>query len=81
MVLKFFEIFSQPSGLVGKPNHPVHYIRFAGMIVWILFFVWVSYFSFEIGIAFLLFCWIPDFVRNFLTKFQNLSESFGLVEN
>ena len=24
MVLKFFEIFSQPSGLVGKPNQPVH---------------------------------------------------------
>ena len=24
MVLKFFEIFSQPSGPVGKPNQPVH---------------------------------------------------------
>ena len=24
MVLKFFEIFSQSSGPVGKPNQPVH---------------------------------------------------------
>ena len=38
MVLKFFEIFSQPSRLVGKLNQPVHLVRFAGMIVWIFSF-------------------------------------------
>ena len=51
------------------------------MIVWVLFFVWVSSWSFEVGIAFLLFCWIPDSVRNFLTKVHNVSQSFGLIEN
>ena len=51
------------------------------MIVWVLFFVWVSSWSFEVGIAFLLFFWIPESVRNFMTKFQNFSQSFGLVEN
>ena len=51
------------------------------MIVWVLFFVWVSSWSFEVGIVFLLFFWIPEFVRNFLTKVQNFSQSFGLVEN
>ena len=54
-VQKVFEIFSQPSGLVGKPNQPVHWVRFSIMIVWVLFFVWVSSWSFEVGIAFLLF--------------------------
>ena len=80
-VLKFFEICSQPYGLVGKPNQPVYWVRFSRMIIWILFFVWVSSWSFEIGIAFLLFCWILESVRNFLTKVQNFSQSFGLVEN
>ena len=32
-VLKFFEIFSQPSGPVGKPNQPIHLVRFSGMAV------------------------------------------------
>ena len=27
-VMKFFEIFSQPSVLVGKPNQPVHWLGF-----------------------------------------------------
>ena len=41
-VLKFFEILSQPSGLVGKPNHPVHWVRFSGTAVLVLcFFVLV----------------------------------------
>ena len=56
MVMKIFEIFSQSSGLVGKPNQPVHWVRFSRMIVWVLFFAWVSSWSFEVGIAFLLFC-------------------------
>ena len=41
-VLKFFEIFSQPYVLVGKPNQPVHWVRFSGTAVWVLcFFVLV----------------------------------------
>ena len=28
-VLKFFEIFSQLSGLIGKPNQLVHWVRFS----------------------------------------------------
>ena len=32
-VLKFFEIFSQLSGLIGKPNQPVHWVRFSGTAV------------------------------------------------
>ena len=79
--MKFFEIFSQSSGQVGKPNHLVHWVRFSRMIVWVLFFVWVSSWSFEVGIALLWLCWILDSVRNFLTKVQNVSQSFGYVEN
>ena len=41
-VLKNFEIFSQPAGLVGKPNQPVHWVLFSGIVVWVLFFVCVS---------------------------------------
>ena len=61
-VLKNFEIFSQPSEMVGKSNHPVHWVRFSRMILWVLFFVWVGSWSFEVGIAFLLSCWIPESV-------------------
>ena len=32
-VLKFFEIFSQLSGLIGKPNQPVHWVRLSGTAV------------------------------------------------
>ena len=28
-ILKIFEIFYQPDGLVGKPNHPIHWVQFA----------------------------------------------------
>ena len=38
-VRKIFEIFYQSSGLVGKPNQPVHWVRFSIMIVRVLFFV------------------------------------------
>ena len=50
-VLKFFEIFSQPDGLVGKPNQSVHWARFSGTAVWVLFFVCIGYWSFEVRIA------------------------------
>ena len=32
-VVKLFEIFSQLSGLIGKPNQPVHWVRFSGTTV------------------------------------------------
>ena len=31
--MNIFEIFFQPSGPVGKPNHPVHLVQFAGNAV------------------------------------------------
>ena len=33
MVLKVFGIFSQSSGLIGKQNQPVHWVRFSGTAV------------------------------------------------
>ena len=80
-VMKFFEIFSQPSGLVGKLNQSVHWVRFSRTAVWVCFFVYIGSWSFVVRIALCLFCWILDFVRNVLTKFQNFSQSFGLFEN
>ena len=80
-VLKGFEIFSQSNGQVGKPNQPVHWVRFSEIAVWVLCFVYIGSWSFVVIIELRLFCWIPDYVRNFLTKFQNFSQSFGLVEN
>ena len=80
-VLKSFEIFSQPDGPVGKPNQPVHWVRFSEMAVWVLFFVCIGSWSFRVRIALRLFCWIPEYVRNVLTKFQNFYQSFELVEN
>ena len=50
------------------------------MAVWVLCFVYIGSWSFVVRIALHLFFWIPDSVRNFLTKFQNFSQSFGLVE-
>ena len=80
-VLTSFEIFSHLAGPVGKPNQPVHWVRFSGTVVWVLCFVCIGSWKFGIRIAFYLFFWIPYSVRNFLTKFQNFSQSFGLVEN
>ena len=65
-VLKFFEIFSQPARPVGKPNQPVHWVMFAGTAVWVLFFVCVGSWSFRVGIALHLFCWISNYVRKAL---------------
>ena len=71
-VLTSFEIFSQPTGLVGKPNPPVHWVRFSEMALWVLCFVYIGSWSFAVIIA---------LCEEFLTKFQNFSQSFGLVEN
>ena len=74
-----FEIFSQPSGPVGKPNQPVHWVRFAGTTVWVLCFVCVGSWPFGVGIALRLSCWIPDFVRKVLTSFEIFSQPDGPI--
>ena len=51
------------------------------MAVWVLCIVYIGSWSFVVRKALRLFFSILDFVRNFLTKFQNFSQSFGLVEN
>ena len=71
-VLKSFEISSQPDGPVGKPNQPVHWVMFAGTIVWVFFFVCVGSWSFEVGIALHLFFWISKYVRTVLDIFLYL---------
>ena len=73
-VLKIFEIFSQPAGPVGKPNQPVHWVMFVGTAVWVLFFVYVSSWSFGVEIALRFFCWISDYVRKVLENFENFSQ-------
>ena len=69
-VLKIFEIFSHPDGPVGKLNQPIHWARFSGTMVWVLCFVCIGSWSFGVGIALYLSCWIPDFVRKVLRSFE-----------
>ena len=45
----------------------------------VLCFVCVGSWSFGVGIAFCLSCWIPDSVRKFLTNFEIFSQPDGLV--
>ena len=73
-VLKIFVIFSQLAGPVGKSNHSVHWVLFAGTTVWVLCFVCVDSWSFGVGIALRLFFWIPDYVRKVLKNFENFSQ-------
>ena len=73
-VLKSFEIFSKPAGPVGKPNQPVYWVLFAETAVWVLCFVCVGSWSFGVGIALRLFCWIPDSVRKVLKNFEIFSQ-------
>ena len=54
-VLKFFEIFSQPSVPVGKSNQLVHWVRFSGTAVWVLCFLCIGSWSFGVGIVLCLF--------------------------
>ena len=73
-VLTNFEIFSQPDGLVGKPNQPVLWVLFSGTTVWVLCFVCVRSWSFEVRIALRLFFWIPNSVKKVLEFFENFSQ-------
>ena len=50
-ILTIFKIFSQPAGPVGKPNQPIHWVKFIGKTVLVLCFVCVGSWSFEVGIA------------------------------
>ena len=36
-VLTSFNIFSPPSRLVGKPNHPVHWVKFFETAAWVVY--------------------------------------------
>ena len=75
-----FEIFSQPDGQVEKPNQPVHWVRFSGMAVWVLFFVCIGSLPFGVGIALrLVFFWIPDSMRKVLTSFEIFSQLYGPI--
>ena len=67
--VKIFEIFSQSDGLVGKPNHPVHWVQFARKAVWVLCFVCIGSWSFGVVITLSLSCWIPQFVSKVLKVF------------
>ena len=78
-VLKSFKIFSQPDGPVGKPNHLVYYVMFVRKVVWVLYFVCVGSWSFEVGIALRLSCWIPDSVRKVFKSFEIFSQPYGSV--
>ena len=70
-VMTSFEIFSQPTRLVGKPNQPVHWVRFSGTAVWVVFFVCVGSWSFGVGIALRLSCYIPNSMRKVLTSLRS----------
>ena len=78
-VLKTFEILSQLSELVGKPNHPVHLIQFAGTAVWVFGTVCVGSQSFGVGFVLRFFFWIPDSLRKVLKNFESLSQPSELV--
>ena len=80
-VKKCFEIFSQPDGPVGKQNQPIYWVMFAGIEVWVLFFVCVGFWSFGVGIALRLFFWISDYVRKVFENFENLSQPAVPVRN
>ena len=79
-VLKFFEIFSQPAEPVGKPNHPVHWVQFFATVVWVLSFVCIGSWSFGVGIALRLSCWISEFVRKVMENFEIFSPPAREVE-
>ena len=78
-VMTSFEIFSQPSGLVGKPNQPVHWVLFSRIAVWVLCIVCVGSWLLVVGIALRLFFSTPDSMRKVFTSFEIFSQSDGPV--
>ena len=79
-VLTIFEIFSQPAGPVGKPNQPVHWVLFFGIVVFVLFFVCDDSHSLKVRIAIRLFFWILDSMRKVIKIFENFLQLAELVE-
>ena len=77
--MKNFENFSQPDGQVGKPNQPVHYVKFSEIAVLVLCFVCVDSHSFRVELALCLFFWILDSVRKVLKNFENFSQPVGPI--
>ena len=75
-VLTDFESLSQPSELIGKPDHSVHWVQFSGMEVWVLcFFFFVSVLSHSVSKLYTVYIfWFPRSVRNVLKNFQNCSQ-------
>ena len=79
-VLTNFESISQSAELVGKPDHPVHIIQFAGTVVWVLCLVCVGSQSFGVGFVLrLFFFWISNSLRKVLKNFEILSQPYELV--
>ena len=79
-VVKIFEIFYQPYGPVGKPNHSFHRVHFVGTTVWVLCFVCIGSWPFKVRIALCLSFWILDSMRKVLKIFEIFSPPYGLVE-
>ena len=78
-VLKIFQIFFKPSGPFGKPNQPVHLVQFAGTVVWVVLFVCVGSWLFDVGIEIRLSCWISEFERKVLEIFEIFCQPSGPV--
>ena len=73
-ILTSFEIFSQSDGPVRKPNQSIHWVLFAEKQLGYFVFFCVGSWPFGVKIAFNLFFWIQDSMRNFLTNFEIFSE-------
>ena len=80
-VLKNLEIFYQLAGQIGKLNQHVHWVLFIGTTVWVLCFVCVDSWSFEVGIALSLFFWILESVGKGLTSFEIFLKNLDRLGN
>ena len=75
----FLKYFVNHLDRLGKPNQPVHLVQFAGMTVWVVWFVCVGSWLFGVGIEPRLSCWIPDFVRKVLKIFEIFCQPSGQI--
>ena len=64
---------------LGKPNQPVHLVQFAGMAVWVVWFVCVGSWLFGVGIELRLSFWIPESFSKVLEFFESLYQPSGPV--